>query len=112
MPFFKNVGASLEGFLSHQLFSTLFGKIPLAAVIFSFTLVVLAMAFVLCLYQLRVEGRRLLRLKATSSPPTLTLASAKRWHLFLSHNWANQDVVATIKRQLQLLLPGVKAFLE
>ena len=33
-------------------------------------------------------------------------------HLFLSHSWANQDTVATIKRQLQLLLPGVRVFLD
>ena len=26
--------------------------------------------------------------------------------------WANQDAAATIKRQLQLLLPGVKVFLD
>ena len=30
----------------------------------------------------------------------------------LSHNWDNQDAVATIKRQLQLLLPGVQCFLD
>jgi hypothetical protein len=29
-----------------------------------------------------------------------------------SHNWANQDVVHTLKRQLQLLLPGVRVFLD
>jgi len=68
----------------------------------------------LCLYQLRVEAQQVatLRIKATGQPPTLTLATDKQWHLFLSHNWANQDVVATIKRQLQLLLPGVRAFLD
>ena len=29
-----------------------------------------------------------------------------------SHNWANQDAVHTLKRQLQLLLPGVRVFLD
>jgi len=69
---------------------------------------------VLCLYQLRVEAQQVatLRIKAPGQPPTLTLATDKQWHLFLSHNWANQDVVATIKRQLQLLLPGVQVFLD
>ncbi len=40
--------------------------------------------------------------------PWLPSAAGKRWHLFLSHNWANQDVVATIKQQLLLLLPTAR----
>jgi len=45
-------------------------------------------------------------------PPAVKLEQAKRWHLFLSHNWDNQDAVATIKWHLQLLLPGVEIFLD
>ena len=103
--------------LPYELIKDYFGfesVLPLAAIIFSFTVVVLAVTLMLCLYQLRVEAQQVatLRIKATGQPPTLTLATDKQWHLFLSHNWANQDVVATIKRQLQLLLPGVQVFLE
>ena len=36
-----------------------------------------------------------------------------KWHLFLSHTWkSGQDQVATIKRQMNLLLPGIKVFLD
>ena len=61
-----------------------------------------------------LEGREvlLLRLCATEQPPLLALAAGKRWHLFLSYNWANQDAVIAIKRQLQQLLPGAAIFLE
>ena len=53
-----------------------------------------------------------LRLRATHMAPELTLAEPHKWHLFLSHVWDNQDAVASVKRQLQLLLPGVSCFLD
>ena len=44
---------------------------------------------------------------------SLTLAAGLRWHLYLSHIWSTgQDACATIKTQLQLLLPNVKIFLD
>ena len=58
------------------------------------------------------SASEVLHLESTRRLPLLALAPKKRWHVFLSHNWANQDVVATIKRQLQLLLPSVRVFLE
>ena len=43
----------------------------------------------------------------------MPLAKTHKWHIFLSHIWANaQDQCATIKRQLCLLLPGVRIFLD
>ena len=54
-----------------------------------------------------------LRLLATGNRPEMPLAHHHRWHLFLSHIWSTaQDQCATIKRQLCLLLPGVKIFLD
>ena len=54
-----------------------------------------------------------LRLTETQNLPELLLGGTKRYHLFLSHVWSSgQDQAATIKRQLQLLLPGVKVFLD
>ncbi len=53
-----------------------------------------------------------LRVRETGLVPELSLAHGKRWHVFLSHSWDNQDAVATIKRQLQLMLPGVLVFLD
>ena len=55
----------------------------------------------------------LLKLKQTKARPELTLATSQRWHLFLSHIWGTgQDQCAVIKRQLCLLLPGAKIFLD
>jgi len=55
----------------------------------------------------------ILRDAQTMEPPVLLLGSEKRYHLFLSHVWSTgQDQCAVIKRQLQLLLPGVVIFLD
>ena len=44
--------------------------------------------------------------------PDMKLKSSD-YHLFLSHVWSTgQDACATIKTQLQLLLPNVKIFLD
>ena len=54
-------------------------------------------------------ARRLptMRLQNTGLVPDLAQDSA-RWHVFLSHIWGSgQDQVAVMKRQLQLLLPGI-----
>ena len=83
----------------------------LLATLFAFTLLVLLAALGFFVAELR-GAREILLVRATGLPPTLTLAEGKRYHLFLSHNWDNQDVVATIKRQLQLLLPGIAIFLD
>ena len=49
----------------------------------------------------------------TMEPPVLLLRAGERYHLFLSHVWSTgQDQCAVIKRQLQLLLPGVVIFLD
>ena len=101
--------------LPYDLIEDYFGfasVLPLAAIIFSFTVVVLAVALMLCLYQTRVDCSRMLRLKSTGWQSALALATDKRWHLFFSHNWANQDVVATVKLQLKLLLPVARVFLD
>jgi len=45
--------------------------------------------------------------------PQLSLKIGLMFHLFLSHTWkSGQDQVAVIKRQLQLILPGVSVFLD
>jgi len=75
------------------------------------TLFFIAMAVCLFLVEL-ASSRQILVLEESHQSPKLDLATGKRWHIFLSHNWGNQDVVATIKRQLQLLLPEVEIFLD
>eukprot|EP00964_Phaeocystis_antarctica_P102885 scaffold68197_cov53-Phaeocystis_antarctica.AAC.1 len=36
-----------------------------------------------------------------------------KFHLFLSHIWSSgQDQMATVKRELQLLVPGIRVFLD
>ena len=55
----------------------------------------------------------ILRDARTMEPPVLLLRAGERYHLFLSHVWSTgQDQCAVIKRQLQLLLPGVVIFLD
>jgi len=55
----------------------------------------------------------ILRDARTMEPPVLLLGPGERYHLFLSHVWSTgQDQCAVIKRQLQLLLPGVVIFLD
>ena len=45
--------------------------------------------------------------------PELQLEASHRYHLFLSHVWSSgQDQMATVKRELQLLLHGVRVFLD
>ena len=53
------------------------------------------------------------RLVATRQVPELKLEASHRYHLFLSHVWSSgQDQMATVKRELQLLLHGVRVFLD
>ena len=45
--------------------------------------------------------------------PELKLEASHRYHLFLSHVWSSgQDQMATVKRELQLLLHGIRVFLD
>ena len=51
--------------------------------------------------------------KATDQVPELKLEKHHRFHLFLSHVWSSgQDQMATLKRELQLLIYGVNVFLD
>ena len=53
-----------------------------------------------------------LRLKS-GSEPAVTLASEHKYHTFISHIWSTgQDQAAVIKRQICLLLPTAKVFLD
>ena len=54
-----------------------------------------------------------LLLHTTRREPELTLARKLRWHGFVSHYWSSaQDLAALIKRQLIMLCPLVKIFLD
>ncbi|EOD41030.1 hypothetical protein EMIHUDRAFT_108214 [Emiliania huxleyi CCMP1516] len=54
-----------------------------------------------------------IRLVSTNQPPELSVGMGITWHLFNSHIWSTgQDAVAVIKKQLQILLPGIKIFLD
>ena len=53
------------------------------------------------------------RLVTTKRVPDLKLEKRLRYHLFLSHVWSSgQDQMATLKRELQLLIYGVNVFLD
>jgi hypothetical protein len=79
-------------------------------VLSSTTLLITFTALVFFVAELNAAREPAFQLTATGEAPRLELARSKRWHLFISHSWANQDAAATIKRQMQLLLPGVRIF--
>ena len=82
---------------------------PLAMAVLGFNFAVLAAVAAI----LFAEFASIRTLKCENGlPPTVELAHGKRHHLFLSHHWDNQDAVAAVKRQLELLLPEVKIFLD
>jgi len=54
-----------------------------------------------------------IRIKSTGREPELSFWKGLKYHLFLSHVWSTaQDAVATIKRQLQRLMPDASIFLD
>ena len=54
-----------------------------------------------------------IRVKSTAREPELTLKKGQKFHLFNSHIWSTgQDANATIKRQLQRLVPAAHIFLD
>jgi hypothetical protein len=53
------------------------------------------------------------RLVSTRRVPELTREKHQRYHLFLSHVWSSgQDQMATLKRELQLLIYDINVFLD
>ena len=91
--------------------STVF-TIVVIMVVFNFS--VLSMYVSLTAYQLSTSYvLPSIRLVATSQVPELKLEEAQRYHLFLSHVWSSgQDQMATVKRELQLLLNNVRVYLD
>lgn len=54
-----------------------------------------------------------LRLVSTKSPPVLSKPKDVHFHLFVSHVWkTGQDQTHTLVRQLQLMLPGIRIWLD
>jgi predicted outer membrane repeat protein len=54
-----------------------------------------------------------LRLMETREVPDLAVAQGLKWHTFVSHIWSSgQDQSALIKRQLALLMPTIRVFLD
>ena len=91
--------------------STVF-TIVVIMVVFNFS--VLTMYVSLTVYQLSTSYvLPSIRLVATGQVPELKLEEGQRYHLFLSHVWSSgQDQMATVKRELQLLLNDVRVFLD
>jgi len=79
-----------------------------------FTLGILSVFAAIVVYQtLALRSMESVRLVTTRAPPDLTLSLQMKWHTFLSHIWSTgQDQAAIIKRQLQILIPGVEVFLD
>ena len=92
--------------------STAVFRVVIIMVVFNFAVLTLFLS--LAMYQFAMsEVLPSIRLAATGQAPELRLRKGQTWHLFLSHIWSSgQDQMATLKRQLMLLLPGVKVFLD
>lgn len=93
------------------------GETPdeLFSVFVSFLAVIVLASLVLICYitATATDGMVVLKERGTNAEPPLTLRRRHSWHVFLSHIWASgQDQVAVLKRQLQLVLPGIEVFLD
>jgi hypothetical protein len=82
------------------------------AVLMAAALVVVLAALTSFVEDVRSARTSSFLLVATGQPPSLELQLGKKWHLFLSHNWDNQDAAAVVKRQLNALLQGVRIFVR
>ena len=91
-----------------------FDEVALTALLVLALFFALFLAFALVCYRVVAAGTvRVIRTAATGATLRPGLRRGQKFHLFLSHTWATaQDQVATIKRQLQLLAPGVSIFLD
>jgi hypothetical protein len=85
--------------------------ISMACIGWNLTLLVVILTMIV--HQAYHQGKaHTLRMKG-GKEPVLTLEQHHHYHVFLSHIWSTgQDQVAVVKRQLQLLLPSVRAFLD
>ena len=88
--------------------------LTIVGIMVAFNFFVLVMYVTLAAYQFSASSvLPSVRLMATGQTPELELHSGLRFHLFLSHIWSSgQDQMATVKRELQLLLYGVRVFLD
>ena len=86
----------------------------IVAAMLGWNLVTVALTFVLTSYQAVTEvSLPTIRRADTGEVPELVLVDGFSYHIFLSHVWSSgQDQMATVKRQLQLLLPGIRVFLD
>jgi hypothetical protein len=89
-------------------------KLRVVVIMIFFNFMVLTLFLGLALYQFTtIEVLPSVRLAETRLMPELRLKPGQTWHIFLSHIWSSgQDQMAAVKRQLQLLLPGVRCFLD
>ena len=83
-------------------------------VLFGLTLLVLhfALAFTHLMCHAAASSPAL-RLVSTGDPPLLSMPEEVHFHLFVSHVWkTGQDQTHTLVRQLQLMLPGIRIWLD
>ena len=66
----------------------------LTVIILTFNFSVLVGVLLLLGHQIKTERQRTatLRVEETGLPPILSLSNHLTWHLFISYNWASQDV--------------------
>lgn len=88
-------------------------EITVLMLVLNLIVLVLTVGFLARVFAFELASQRALRhYNSGEIAHAPALPEAHLYHLFLSHSWANQDAAAVIKRQLQLLLPGVQIFLD
>ena len=102
----------VAGYLTQELLERFaFDEVALTALLIAALFSSLVLAFVLLVGRVaRTRKLRVVCVAATGQPVETLFAEGMTWNLFLSHIWSSaQDQAATIKRQLQLLVPAARA---
>ena len=88
--------------------------LTIVAIMVVFNFSVLTLYVLLIAYQFSTSfALPSVRLVATGKVPELKLEAEMRYHLFLSYVWSSgQGQMSTVKRELQLLLNGIRVFLD
>lgn len=105
--------AFLDPAESEQLFGEGDAFDALVQMTISANFVIIGASLLILVWTMRYQAtRHTLRIAETHREPKLSLGARKQYHVFISHVWDNQDIAATIKARLQLLLPGIAVFLD
>jgi len=110
---FEDVGAATTLGVARSVFG-FESTDALAGLLLLFIFAMLVLMLLAVYIAVRRDARvQTIRIRGSNAHPELTLGREEVYHTFNSHIWSTgQDQAATIKRQLQRLLPEVRVFLD